>query len=255
MVSWGTRVFGLGLIALGIVCLAFRDFDFGQSVPQDFPARLPLAYAAALFMILAGTALQWPRTLRPGAAALAIYFGLVVVVVMDGRIIVAHYREFGTYNSIASQVAVAAAALIIYAGTLQGSGRAVRLIRGGQVVFGICALLFGAAHFVFMNLTAPLVPKWLPPSQEFWGYATGIFHLAGGVAVLTGIQARLAACLLTLMYACFTPLVHLPLAMAQPGNHFVWSENALNIILVGVAWVVADSFRPAPAALTPDGAH
>jgi hypothetical protein len=40
-----------------------------------------------------------------------------------------------------------------------------------------------------MNLTAPLVPKWLPPSQELWAYATGVDHIAAGVAILTGVQA------------------------------------------------------------------
>ncbi len=243
MVSWGARFYGLGVIALGLVCVAFGNFDFGQSVPQDFPARLPLAYAAAAFMILAGAAIEWPRTLRWGSAALAIYFGLVVVIVMDGRGVVAHYAEFGTYNSIAAQVAVAAGALIVYAGTLTDAVRAARLVRAGHIVIGICALLFGAAHFVFMNLTVPLIPKWLPPSQEFWAYATGIFHIAGGLALLTRIQARLAAVLLTIMYGAFTPLVHVPLAIAHPDNHFIWSENALNLILTGVAWVVADSLR------------
>jgi len=59
-----------------------------------------------------------------------------------------------------------------------------------------------------MNLTSPLVPKWLPPTQEFWAYATGFGHIAAGVAILTGVQARLAAILLTAMFASFTPLVH-----------------------------------------------
>jgi len=241
MVSWGARFFGLGIMALGVVCVVFGDFDFGQSVPKDFPARLPFAYAAAMFMILSGAAIEWPRTVRWGAAALAIYFGLVVVVVMDGRDVLAHHAEYGTYSSIAAQVAIAAAALVIYAGTLEDAALRARLVRTGQVIFGICAVLFGGAHFFYMNLTAPLVPKWLPPSQEFWGYATGIFHIAGGLALVTGIQARRAAILLALMYASFTPLVHVPLALAHPGSHFVWSENALNLILAGVAWVMADS--------------
>jgi uncharacterized membrane protein YphA (DoxX/SURF4 family) len=92
-----------------------------------------------------------------------------------------------------------------------------------------------------MNLTAPLVPKWLPPTQEFWGYATGVFHIAAGVAILTGVQARLAAILLTVMYASFTPLVHVPTLLADPSSHFFWTENAVNLALTGVAWVVADS--------------
>jgi uncharacterized membrane protein YphA (DoxX/SURF4 family) len=102
-------------------------------------------------------------------------------------------------------------------------------------------VLFGGAHFFYMNLTAPLVPKWLPPSGEFWGYATGVAHIAAGVAILTGIRARLAAILLTIMYAAFTPLVHLPMLVANTSSHWIWSENVLNLILTGIAWVVADS--------------
>ena len=247
MITLGARVFGLGIIALALVCLAFGDFDFGQSVPKAFPARNALAYAAALFMLISGAAIEWRRTLTWGAAALAVYFALIVVVVMDGRVVVANYSEYGTYSSVAAQVAVAAGALIIYAANARLDSRAAaRLARLGQVVFGVCAVLFGGAHFFYMNLTAPLVPKWLPPSGEFWGYATGVAHIAGGLAILTGIQARLAAILLTIMYASFTPLVHVRMAVADPASHFVWSENALNLILAGVAWVVADSLaRPA----------
>jgi uncharacterized membrane protein YphA (DoxX/SURF4 family) len=96
-----------------------------------------------------------------------------------------------------------------------------------------------------MNLTAPLVPEWLPPGQDFWAYATGVAHVAAGIALLTGVQARLAAILLTTMFASFTPLVHLPMLVAHPSSHMNWSENALNLALVGAAWVVADSLsRP-----------
>jgi uncharacterized membrane protein YphA (DoxX/SURF4 family) len=108
-------------------------------------------------------------------------------------------------------------------------------------VFGVCALLFGGAHFFYMGLTAPLVPKWLPPTQEFWAYATGVGHIAAGLAILTGVQARLAAILLTAMYASFTLLVHGPMLLADPSSHAIWSENAENLALIGTAWVVADS--------------
>jgi uncharacterized membrane protein len=238
----GWRVYGLGVVALGLVDLAFGNFDSGQPVPKDFPFRTLLAYAAAAFLLVTGAAIEWRRATASGAAALTIYYTLVVAILMNGRVALAHSTEFGAYSGIAYQLAVAAGALIIYASTAKiDEERAARLKHVGRVTFAVCAVLFGAAHFVYMNMTAPLVPQWLPPSQEFWGYATGVAHIAGGVAILTGIHARLAAILLTIMYASFTPLVHLPLLLADASKQFTWSENALNIILAGVAWVVADS--------------
>ena len=78
-----------------------------------------------------------------------------------------------------------------------------------------------------------------------WAYATGVGHIAAGVAILTGVHARLAAIVLTAMFASFTPLVHVPMLLADPSSHRIWSENAVNLALIGAAWVVADSLpRP-----------
>jgi hypothetical protein len=47
------------------------------------------------------------------------------------------------------------------------------------------------------------------------------------------------------MYVSFTVLVHLVLLVGDPSSHGIWAENAENLALIGVAWVVADSFaRP-----------
>ncbi len=244
--AFGWCIYGLGIMVLGAVCLAFGDFHPGQPVPKDFPGRTGLAYAIAMFMLLAGAAVEWRRTTAWAAAALTAYFALIVVVVMNGRVLLAHYAEYGPYESLAIELAIAAGGLIVYAANATiDATLASRLTRVAQVTFGVCALVFGGAHFVYMNLTAPLVPKWLPPSQEFWGYATGVAHIAAGIAILTGVKARLAAILLTVMFASFTPLVHVPMLLADPANHWIWNENAVNIALVGAVWVVADSLaRP-----------
>jgi uncharacterized membrane protein len=254
----GWRVYGLGLMALGAVCLAFGDFHPGQPVPKDFPDRTVLAYAVAAFMLVAGAAVEWRRTLPRAAAAITAYFTLVVVILMNGRVWLAHYAEFLPYESIAIQLAIAAGGLIVYAASARiDAALAARLTRIGQVAFALCTLIFGTAHFLYMNLTAPLVPKWLPPTQEFWAYATGIAHIAAGVAILTRVKARLAAMLLTIMYASFSVLVHVPMAFADPANHWIWNENAVNIALIGAAWVVADSLaqRGASEAISEPRAH
>ena len=240
--AYGWRVYGLGVMALGAVCLAFGDFHPGQPVPKDFPDRTVLAYAAAAFMLVTGAALEWRRTLPWAAAAITAYFGLLVVILMDGHVLLSHYAEFLPYENIAIELAITAGGLIVYADSANiDAATAARLTRAARIAFGLCALVFGTAHFEYMNLTAPLVPKWLPPSQLFWGYATGVAHIAAGVAILTGVKARLAAILLTIMFVSFSVLVHVPMVLATPSSHWIWNENAVNLALIGAAWVVADS--------------
>jgi uncharacterized membrane protein len=246
--AFGRRVYGLGVMSLAVVCLALGDFLPGQAVPGSFPVRTALAYAAGAFMLVAGAAVEWRRTAAWGAAALTAYYALVVVVLMDGRVVIAHYAEFIAYSNVAEQLSIAAGGLLVYAASARiDASMAARLTRLGQLTFGMCALFFGGAHFVYMSLTAPLVPKWLPPTQVFWGYATGTGFIAAGVAILTSVQARLAAILLTAMLASFTLLVHGPMLVADPSNRGIWSENAVNLAIMGAAWVLADSMaRRAP---------
>jgi uncharacterized membrane protein YphA (DoxX/SURF4 family) len=116
-----------------------------------------------------------------------------------------------------------------------------QLALSARRAFGVCLLSFGAAHFVYPQMTAPLVPGWLPPSQMFWADATGIAAIAAALGILSGVLSLLAARLLTLMYVIFGILVHARLLIAHPADHGVLVENALNLALVGAAWIVADS--------------
>jgi uncharacterized membrane protein YphA (DoxX/SURF4 family) len=68
-----------------------------------------------------------------------------------------------------------------------------------------------------------------------------VAQIAAGVAMLSGICAPLAAVYLTVMYAAFGILVHIPAVIASPSSHGRWAENAINLILTGAAWCLADS--------------
>ena len=239
---FGRRVYGAGVIALGLVCLVFRDFDPGQEVPGNFPFRAAFAYLAGALMVVAAAAIEWRRTAMWGAAALTCYYAFFVVLLINGRLLISGYAVYGTYENIAMQVAIAAGAVIVFANSSEIDGKlGARLIRMGQKAFGVCSLVWGGAHFVYMNLTAPLVPKWLPPGQVFWDYVTGVCFIAGGLAILAGTKARLAAVLLTIMVASFGLLANGPMLVANPHSHWNCAESALNLALIGVAWVVADS--------------
>lgn len=242
----GWRVYGLGMMALGLACLVFGEFNSGQPVPEHFPYRNVLAYGAGAFIVVAAAAVEWRQTALWGAAALTGYYTVIVLLLMNGRMLFTDYAVYGTYEGISMQVAIAASGLIVCTTAAQidlqiGAALAARLSRLGQLAFGVCALIWGGAHFVYMNLTAPLVPQWLPPGQVFWGYVTGVCFIAAGLAILTGVQARLAAILLTAMIASFGLLANGRMLVADPSSHWNWTESALNLALIGASWVVADS--------------
>ncbi len=243
----GRRPLGIAVLAMAMVAMAYDVFLPGQPVPNDLPGRSALAYAAALSMAAAALGLQWRRFAGSAALVLSIYFGVLVALLMNGRIVASHPTVFGVYSGTAEQLAIAAGATIVsarHAAWTDANRR--RVVSAARIVFGACVVLFGIAHFVYMNLTAPLVPAWLPPSQVFWGYATGVAQIVAGLAIMATICARSAATLLAVLYACFQVLVHAPTLIAGPRSLEQWSENALNLALVAVACVVSASFRQEP---------
>jgi uncharacterized membrane protein YphA (DoxX/SURF4 family) len=194
-----------------------------------------------------------------GAAALATLYALVVIF-MHGPQIFQHPGAFPAWDGAAEQLALLAGGLAAYA-YLSGAdsrlarppglgllGPPARLARISVIMMGICLLMFGLAHFLYLDFTASMVPAWLPGGQKFWAAVTGAGHLAAGIAFLTGVKARLAAIALTVMFAVFGALVHLPLLLADPPSHLGWVMNAINLALTGAAWALATLLRSTPAA-------
>jgi hypothetical protein len=241
MITLGSRVYGLAAIAIGLVGLFWGDFAAPwQPVPDGIPGRTFLAYAAALAFIGGGAAIQWPRTAKPGTWLLAALYALFAL--LWGRRIFGHPQIFATWSGTAEPLAMMVGGLIAYACLLpRDSVGAKRLALGGRLVFGLCLVAFATAHFLYVTETASMVPAWMPGGGCAWALITGACHLVAGLALLSGVQAKLAARLLTAMFAGFGLLVWLPQLFATPHVHMAWGGNAINLALVGAAWVVADS--------------
>jgi uncharacterized membrane protein YphA (DoxX/SURF4 family) len=238
----GRLVYGLAGIALGIIGLVWRDF---AAVWQPMENLADVAHRAVLACIFAavelagGAAALWHRIARIGLLTLAALH-LISVMAWIPRVF-GLPDVLGVWNGMCEQLALVAAGVVAFASLAPSTATwKTRTIQIGCAVFGLCAVSFGATHFAYVPEVVRMIPKWIP-GQEFWAWATGVFHLLAGIAILTGVLAVIASRLLTAMFVGFGVLAWAPALFARPADHFTWAGNAINLALVGAAWVIADS--------------
>jgi uncharacterized membrane protein YphA (DoxX/SURF4 family) len=254
----GLYVYGGAAIFLGLLGLVSRDFATSwQNVGPNVPLRVALAYLTALIELAAGIALLIPRTARAAALALTGLYSVFTLIWVSKSFV--NLGNFDPIGNVFEEFSLVAAGLVLCAifspagSSLVGSYLARRR-PFFILLFGLCPISFGIVHIIDMPGLLNWIPAWLPPSRMFWAYATTLGFFASAVAILTGIMAPLAARLLTAEIVVFELLVWIPNLWAAPNNHFNWSGNAINLALVGAAWVVSDSISAA-AGSTPAPTH
>jgi uncharacterized membrane protein len=253
IVSVGHAVFAAMLIAVGVLGLIKGDFTvIWGSVPKWVPARELLAYLSALLSLACGLALLWSRSAAWAARVLLASFLLWFLLFRVPEVFPAP-TVVGSWFGCSETAVYLAGAWVLYvwfAGDWDrqrvGFATGERGLRIARVFFGLALIHFGLAHFVYLKQTVVLIPDWLP-WHAGWAHFTGAAYIAAGLAVLTGVYARLGASLSALQMGLFLPLVWLPIMASSPGpTPFQWGEIAATCVLAAGAWVVADSYRGTP---------
>jgi hypothetical protein len=229
--SLGRHVFGVASLGLGLITLVWHD----RSHYLQY-----VVYAAAGAQIVGGAAIQFRWTAKTGAAILGAAYVVFALLTVPG--IVTAPLVYNSWGNFFEQFSLVTGALIVYAG-LSSAWTPRTLCRVGLILLGVCAASFALEQAFYLNATASLVPKWIPPSQTFWAVATTVFFALAAVAMLTNRMALLATRLLTTMLVLFGLLVWVPLILSDPHSHANWSETALTFAIAGAAWILADLLR------------
>ena len=210
----GRHVFGAAALALGLITLAWHDYN-GWHLHY-------LVYPAAAAEIFGGAAIQFRQTAKTGAVVLGAVYLVFALLCLPG--IIAKPQIYNSWGNFFEQFSLVSGAVIVYA-RLSTPWSQERLIVSAAFFWASVPLpLPSNRRFI---LTLPnLVPKWLPPSQMFWAVTTTVLFALAAVALLANRIALLATRLLTMMLVIFGLVVWVPLLLSDPHNCANWSETA-----------------------------
>jgi uncharacterized membrane protein YphA (DoxX/SURF4 family) len=117
-----------------------------------------------------------------------------------------------------------------------------KLVAVGRVLFAAPLAAFGVEHLVLGKVIIGAVPVWMPV-RLFWVYFVGIALIAAAFSLALGIRVRLTATLLAIMFFLFVAMLHVPNAVAQMHDRFIWnvalrdlSFGAGALALAGFLW-------------------
>lgn len=250
--SVGHAVFAATLVAFGILGLIRGDFSpIWQGVPKDFATREALAYLCASVSLICGIGLFWRQPAATAARVLFAYLLLWMLLFKVPYIARAPTVEV-YYQSCGETAVLVAGAWVLYAWLASdwdrrqlGFATGERGVHAARILYGLALIAFGLSHFVYVRMTAPLVPAWLP-FHVGWAYLTGSTYLVAAAAVLIGVYPRLAASLSALQMGLFTLLVWVPLVAERLITPDQRGELGDSWALTAAAWVIADSYRGIP---------
>ena len=227
--NFSRQLFGVSSFAFGFIIFLSHSYNGWHLTPL-------LVYGLAAALVLGGAAIQFPRAAKFGAmltGAAFLYFALRCV-----PQIISKPRVYNSWGNFFEQFALLLGAAFIFARATSALPRDT-LNRIARILFAACSASFALEQAFYLAPTASLVPKWIPPGQMFWAYATTVFFSLGAVALLTNRMALRATRLLALMLALFGLIVWLPILFSAPHNYGNWSETAETFAIAATAWILA----------------
>jgi uncharacterized membrane protein YphA (DoxX/SURF4 family) len=243
----GRFIFALGLAGFAAVCFFFRDgVNSLQPLPPSTPWHAVLGYVTGVLMVGAAICVAADLELAVAALALGAFF-MLWVLALHLPTLAPRPLRMGPWVGMMETVAFAGVAWMLAAlaaadGSIGEPLRtlALRAANIGRWCVGLAFLLFALAHFMYGPFTASLIPAWIP-ARLFFAYLVGCAHLAAGLAVMTGIQARLAGRMLAIMFGIFAIILHIPRALASEHSRGrgEWTSLMVAVAMCGASLIVA----------------
>jgi uncharacterized membrane protein len=245
-------VFAAALIGLGIIAVIYGNSALiWDAIPKTLPGRPAIIYLCAVIELATGIGLLWRQSVIFACRVLLPFLLLWAAALRLPPLLLAP-RVMVNWEAFGEIAATSAGALSLFA-ACAGSWEQRHLkfavgasgIRVARLLLIAALPMIGLSHFVYHDMTASLVPKWLHFPLG-WTYLTGAGSLAAAAGMLFGVYPRLAANLEAAMLWIITLLVWVPRVASSPRDQENWTEFFISCGIAAGAWLVAETYRGVP---------
>ena len=236
--------FSVGLFGLGVLAIVYGDFAMGwQPVAAWFPARAALAYASGVLMLGCAAGLLIPKAIAWTARILCAY--LFVWALLKVPALFAAPGMEAVWLGIGELTMLLAGGWVLMAvqgGLSESPVTGPRGVQLARYLFGVSVVPVGMSHLIYTQITASMVPGWMP-AHTFLAYFTGIGQMLCGLGVLLPLCPALAAYGEAIFVTLFTLLLWLPAVIKDPHSRLNWTAFFISWVIGAAAWNVADGMR------------
>jgi putative oxidoreductase len=103
---------------------------------------------------------------------------------------------------------------------------------------GVPLAVFGALHLFGPRFVVDIVPAYMP-WRSFWVGFVGCALIAASLSIATGVAVRWSGLLFGVMMFLFVATIHLPGALRQPHDRFIWTIVFREMSFGGAGWLLA----------------
>jgi len=113
-----------------------------------------------------------------------------------------------------------------------------KIVALSNLCFAIPLAVFGALHLFGPGFVSDIVPDYMP-WRMFWVYFVGFALIAASLSIATKIGVRWSGLMIGIMMFLFVAMIHLPGALGQPHDRFIWTIVFRELSFGGAGWILA----------------
>jgi hypothetical protein len=244
----GAIIFGVSIIAIGIVCLVTGGFPTAfLPLTSTFTGETVLAYLTGVLLIASGVMMAAGKFAKVGALLFVIIFLPLDLIVHIPKVC-HNVHDGGEWTVTFELFALISGSLIVAGmafetdGSTKAKNTAFNLFFASRFLLALCFFVFGMLHYEYEKYIETLLLPWMP-FKPFWCWLVMSAFFALFVSFVINKLVSLSSFLLFVMFAVWVVTLHGPLVATHLNVEPQWTSLFIAMAMSGIGLMVHGALK------------